>query len=41
MNLLAQSRPQLFVDTIDLTPQLSVVSLKLKGRMFCSTSAPL
>ncbi|MDZ4370978.1 MAG: GspMb/PilO family protein [Phenylobacterium sp.] len=33
--LLGNQRPQLFVDSLDLTPKVSVVSLSMSGRVFC------
>jgi len=33
--LLARERPQLFVDSLDLTPKVSNVTLSLSGRVFC------
>jgi hypothetical protein len=34
--VLAQSRPTLFVDSVDLTSRTSSVTLKLSGRVYCS-----
>ena len=36
---LAAGRPQIFVETGDLTSKVSSAELKLTGRVFCSTSA--
>ena len=33
---LAQSRPTLFIDSLDLSSQTSSVTLKLSGRVYCS-----
>jgi Type II secretion system (T2SS), protein M subtype b len=33
--LLARERPQLFVDSLDLTPKVSNVTLSFSGRVFC------
>jgi hypothetical protein len=33
--LLGNQRPQVFVDSLDLTPKVSVVSLSMSGRVFC------
>jgi hypothetical protein len=41
LGALAKSQPQIFVDTLDLKSQTSSVALKLSGRFFCSTLAPL
>lgn len=38
---LAKSQPEIFVDQADLKSQTSQVLLKLSGRLYCSTSAPL
>ncbi len=35
LGVLAQARPQIFADTLDLTPQTSVVSMKFTGRVVC------
>lgn len=34
--LLSREQPQLFVDSLDLTPKVSNVSLSLSGRVFCA-----
>lgn len=33
--LVARERPQLFVDSLDLTPKVSNVTLSVSGRVFC------
>jgi hypothetical protein len=33
--LLSRGRPELFVDSLDLTPKVSNVTLSLSGRVFC------
>lgn len=33
--LLSRERPQLFVDSLDLTPKVSNVTLSVSGRVFC------
>jgi hypothetical protein len=33
--LLSHERPQVFVDSLDLTPKVSNVSLSMSGRVFC------
>jgi hypothetical protein len=39
LGLIDKSRPQVFVDTANLTPKTSVVTLKLTGRVLCWTTA--
>ncbi|HUO23361.1 MAG TPA: GspMb/PilO family protein [Caulobacteraceae bacterium] len=41
LGALAQAQPQVFADTVDLKSQVSSVSLKFTGRLFCSTTARL
>lgn len=41
LSMLAAAKPQIFVDTADLRPRISVVDLSLRGRVYCSTSAHL
>lgn len=36
---LSASRPQIFVDTLDLQPRVTAVTLKLSGHVFCRTPA--
>ena len=39
MTLLAENRPEIFADTLDLKSQTSTVAFKLSGRILCSTPA--
>jgi hypothetical protein len=36
---MSRQQPQVFIDSLDLQSKLSVVTLKLGGRIYCSTSA--
>lgn len=36
--LMARERPQLFVDSLDLTPKTANVTLSFSGRVFCAVS---
>ena len=36
MAMLARERPQVFVDSLDLTPRVSNVTLAFSGRVFCA-----
>ena len=38
---LSKQQPEVFVDSVDLQSKISVVTLKLGGRIYCSTSARL
>jgi hypothetical protein len=36
MAVLARERPEVFVDSLDLTPRVSNVTLAFSGRVFCA-----
>jgi hypothetical protein len=40
LNSLSKTQPEVFVESLDLKPQTSTVSMKFSGRAFCWTSAP-